>query len=58
VRTPQNKLSLIQNFHVRTQLLACLFCTQSLLVFAAPDLEQMSLEQLMNISVIGASKYE
>lgn len=31
---------------------------QSLLVFAAADLEQMSLEQLMNINVVGASKYE
>ncbi len=31
---------------------------QSLPVFAAADLEQMSLEQLMNISVVGASKYE
>ncbi|MBS0498430.1 MAG: TonB-dependent receptor [Proteobacteria bacterium] len=31
---------------------------QSLLVFAATDLEQMSLEQLMNINVVGASKYE
>lgn len=31
---------------------------QSLPVFAAADLEQMSLEQLMSISVVGASKYE
>lgn len=31
---------------------------QSLLAYAAKDLEQMSLEQLMNISIVGASKYE
>lgn len=31
---------------------------QSLLVFAATDLEQMSLEQLMHINIVGASKYE
>jgi iron complex outermembrane receptor protein len=42
----------------KNNVLLCLFCMQPLLASAARDLEQMSLEQLMAINIVGASKYE
>ncbi|WP_292919289.1 TonB-dependent receptor [Nitrosomonas sp.] len=55
---PQKSQSLILRFPTRAGLLSVLLFTQTPLVFATANLEQLSLEQLMNISVVGASKYE
>ncbi|WP_240142459.1 TonB-dependent receptor plug domain-containing protein [Nitrosomonas oligotropha] len=41
-----------------TALLLSLLFTQAIPGYAAKDLEQMSIEELMNIRVVGASKYE
>lgn len=46
------------NFSVTKTLLFGLLFMLSLPVFATQNLEQLSLEQLMNIAVVGASKYE
>lgn len=43
---------------VRIYLYLCLLLSQAPAISFATNLEQMSLEQLMNISIVGASKYE
>lgn len=47
-----------KNSDVRRYLLLYLVFVPAFPVFASSNLEQMSLEQLMNISVVGAAKYE
>lgn len=55
---PQKLSVLSIDFLVRSTLLLGLLYTAILTAFATTNLEQLSLEQLMNISIVGAAKYE
>ncbi len=55
---PQKLSVLSIDFLVRSTLLLSLLYTAILPAFATTNLEQLSLEQLMNISIVGAAKYE
>ncbi|MDE2388013.1 MAG: TonB-dependent receptor [Betaproteobacteria bacterium] len=55
---PRKSFLATKSSTVTKHLLLCLAFVQILPVSASADLEQMSLEQLMNINVVGAAKYE
>ncbi|MDP3282417.1 MAG: TonB-dependent receptor plug domain-containing protein, partial [Nitrosomonas sp.] len=55
---PRKLVLPIVNAPIKQSLLLGLLFMQIFPVFAAKNLEQMSLEELMNISIVGASKYE
>jgi len=55
---PRKLVPPVVNIPAKKGLLLGLLLMQIFPVFAAKNLEQMSLEELMNISIVGASKYE
>ncbi len=58
-RNQLSKLHSIRRNSLTTSgLFLCLFLLHMPLVYATKSLEQMSIEELMNINIVGASKYE
>ncbi len=58
VFTSEKFILFVKNSLVRKDLLFYLLVIQTLPVFATTNFEQMNLEQLMNIRIVSASKYE